>query len=237
MDFGTSADDYARYRAGFPASFFERTPLGGLVLDLGSGTGSIAAGLVARGARAIALDVSHAMLRRAPVRWRLAATAEALPIADARVDAVTAGQCWHWFERERAAREAYRVLRPGGSVVIAHFDYVPGTGGVAFETERLILERNPAWPYAGSDGLHDRWQPDLEDAGFRDVRSTWWDEPVRYSHEAWRGRIRACNGVIALRDSERIAAFDAELGRRLVSFPDPVTVPHRVFVLRGWRRP
>jgi hypothetical protein len=69
-------------------------------------------------------------------------------------------------------------------------------------------------------------------AGLGDVQSFWYD--VVYSHEDWRGRIRACNGVLALRDSVRIAAFDKALRERLVAeFPDPMTIPHRVFVISG----
>ena len=89
---------------------------------------------------------------------------------------------------------------------------------------------------AGSDGRYERWRPHLEAAGFSRIESSFWDEDVAYSHEAWRGRIRACNGVIALADPARIAAFDAELARRLAArWDDPLTVPHRVFVLSGTR--
>src|SRR5437016_4676489 len=63
MDFGSSAADYAAHREGFPDSFFERLPLTGRVLDLGSGTGTLARGYTERGASTVALDVSRAMLR------------------------------------------------------------------------------------------------------------------------------------------------------------------------------
>ena len=38
--------------------------------------------------------------------------AESLPFDDAAFDLVTAGQCWHWFDRPRAAAEAARVPPP-----------------------------------------------------------------------------------------------------------------------------
>ena len=43
-------------------------------------------------------------------------TAEAVPVGDAAVDAVVAGQAAHWFDPAPAAREIRRVLRPGGVV-------------------------------------------------------------------------------------------------------------------------
>ena len=56
VDFGRTAADYARHRAGFPEELFERLVARGIgragqrVLDLGSGTGSLglALGLLVR---------------------------------------------------------------------------------------------------------------------------------------------------------------------------------------------
>ncbi|GAB4003157.1 hypothetical protein GCM10029992_43680 [Glycomyces albus] len=42
------------------------------------------------------------------------APAEELPLPDSSVDVVTAGQAYHWFDRDRALPEFRRVLRPGG---------------------------------------------------------------------------------------------------------------------------
>ena len=56
VDFGKTAADYGRYRAGFPAEFFDRVFASGAVregdalLDLGAGTGTLARGFAARGA-------------------------------------------------------------------------------------------------------------------------------------------------------------------------------------------
>ena len=44
--------------------------------------------------------------------------AEAVEAADGAFDAVTAGQCWHWFDRPAAATECPRVLRAGGALAI-----------------------------------------------------------------------------------------------------------------------
>src|SRR5262249_40553189 len=159
-----------------------------------------------------------------------AARAEVCPFKDGTFDTVVAGQCWHWFDGPAVAQEVRRVLKPGGRLVIAHFDYLAMDDNVAAVTERLILGFNPTWTMAGSDGRYERWRPHLENAGFQDIDSFFYDEDVLYSHEAWRGRIRACNGVIALRDQVRTETFDRQLGQLLSEqYPEPVVVPHRIF--------
>ncbi|MEA2680480.1 MAG: hypothetical protein QOK03_2202, partial [Candidatus Binataceae bacterium] len=61
-DFGKTAADYGRHRAGFPDEFFERLGAmeiirGGIrALDVGTGTGTIARGLVLRGCDVTGLD-------------------------------------------------------------------------------------------------------------------------------------------------------------------------------------
>ncbi len=96
------------------------------VADLGCGTGALAAELAPRVRRVIAVDQSAAMLRAA--RKRLApfdnvevheARLEALPLADASCDAALAVLVLGYLEDPAPAlREAARVLRPGGRLVV-----------------------------------------------------------------------------------------------------------------------
>jgi hypothetical protein len=45
-------------------------------------------------------------------------TAEATSLPDAGVDAITAGQAFHWFELDATRAEWARILRPGGWVAL-----------------------------------------------------------------------------------------------------------------------
>jgi SAM-dependent methyltransferase len=47
-----------------------------------------------------------------------AASAEAIPLGDASVDGVFAGQSFHWFANDVALGEISRVLRPGGVLAL-----------------------------------------------------------------------------------------------------------------------
>jgi len=252
-DFGKTAADYSQHRAGFPDAFFDRLFAKGLArpgdraLDLGTGTGTIARGLALRGLSVSGLDPSPELIgearrldARAGVTIEYVETsiedhARAPSLDAASFDLITAGQCWHWFRRDRAAAEAYRLLAPGGFLVIAHFDWVPLPGNVAAATERLVGEHNPKWfeNAAGGDGVYPRWLRDVGEAGFTAIETESFDIDVLYSHDAWRGRIRACSGVGAYLPPETVATFDTELAELLArDFPaDPLVIQHRVFIL------
>ena len=250
IDFGKTASDYGRHRAGFPDRFFDRVfesrliaPGQGL-LDLGTGTGAVARGMALRGCSVTGLDPSVSMTGQAKLLDREAgvdiryvtARAEETGLPDGAFDVVTAGQCWHWFDRPRAAAEVRRLLVPGGLLMIAHFDWMPLEGSAVAATEALILEHNPKWaPMAGGNGLHPLWFADLEQAGYRDIESFTFDLAVPYTHEAWLGRIRASAGVGASLPPDAVARFDADHKAMLErDFPgDIIDMPHRVFVIHA----
>src|SRR5262245_11212983 len=96
------------------------------VLDLGCGTGGFARALAQRlQAEVIGVDVAPHLLRYAvvhspalPLRWVLG-QAEALPLADQTVDRVLMSLVLHQIaHRQQALQEVYRVLHPGGRVLI-----------------------------------------------------------------------------------------------------------------------
>jgi SAM-dependent methyltransferase len=249
LDFGRTAKDYGKHRAGFPPEFFARLEQWGVgkpgqrLLDLGTGTGTLARGFAHLGCNVTGLDPSTALLAQAAELARnegievefVEARAENTGFPDASWDVVTAGTCWHWFDRAAAAAEVRRILRPGGAIVIASFDWLPLPGSLVEATEALIQRHNPAWKMGGGCGIHWRWFADLSFAGFRDLESFSFDVDQPYSHEAWRGRVRASAGVGASLDAEAVARFDADHARLLAErFPEePVAAPHRVFALIG----
>ena len=247
VNFGLTAADYGRFRAGFPASLFARLEVAGViapglrVLDLGTGTGSLGRGFARRGCRVVGLDLSPDLIAEARRRdaeagvasLYLAGSANQVGLVDAAFDIVAAGQCWHWFDRAAAAREALRLLKPRGRLVIAHFDWIPLPGNLVAATEDLIRDHNPGWAFGGGTGLHPDWLADAAVAGFEEIETFSYDEAVPYSHEAWRGRIRASAGVGASLPPARVSAFDEALAALMAErFPDdPQIVPHRVFCL------
>ncbi len=120
--FGSVAAGYAAHRPGYPADavafLLGERPL--RVLDLGAGTGLLTDALLTAGHEVVAVDPSPQMLDQLRARHPGVPVhvggAEAVPLPDADVDAVVAGQAAHWFDPGPAAAELRRVLRPGGVV-------------------------------------------------------------------------------------------------------------------------
>lgn len=248
IDFGRTVTDYERYRPGFPESFFDHltardwiTP-GQRALDLGTGTGSLALGFAARGLEVTGLDISAELLavaRHHAAERGLAALfvegrAEATGLDGSSFDLVSAGQCWWWFDSDATIAETRRVLAPGGRLLICNFSYLPLAGTVSGRTEDLVLEYNPGWPKAGWRGVHPEQVRALDEGGFTSVESFSYVIDVPFSHEAWRGRIRTCNGVGSALEPTAVERFDEDLGQLLAGeFPGELNVPHRIFATSG----
>ncbi|HEX5247495.1 MAG TPA: class I SAM-dependent methyltransferase [Gaiellaceae bacterium] len=122
--FALAAEAYERGRPDYPAAavawLVERFDLraGRTVVDLAAGTGKLTRALVPSGAEVIAVEPIAEMRALIENARALEGTAEAIPLPDASVDAVTAGQAFHWFRAEEALAEIHRVLRPGGGVAL-----------------------------------------------------------------------------------------------------------------------
>jgi SAM-dependent methyltransferase len=248
-DFGKTAADYARHRVGYPDWLFERLMRRGLArpgmraLDLATGTGYLARGLAQRGLSVTGLDTSPEMIAAAKALDAgeglaieyVIGKAEETGLPAGQFDLVTAATAWHWFDRPKAAAEVLRLLKPGGWVVICSQDWLPLEGNVVARTEAIVRRHNPQWPWDGLDGLKPGFVRDLRAAGFQSVESFSADHDIAYTHEGWRGRMRASAGIAASLPPDQVQAFDAELGAMLArDFPaQPIPVAHCVWASFG----
>jgi ubiquinone/menaquinone biosynthesis C-methylase UbiE len=248
-NFGNTAGDYRKHRAGFPASLYQRLAEWQIgtgnqrIVDLGTGTGTLARGFASRGNHVTGIDPEDRMLTQAreldaevgvSVTYKVA-SAEHTGLPGQSADVVSAGQCWHWFNRPRAIAEVARILKPGGVLLIAHFDWIPLSGNLVRMTEKLIEQHNPDWSGGNWHGIYGQWLRDLGEAGFKGIESFSYDEATAYSFEAWRGRIRASAGISASLSPKKVERFDRDLQEMLAKHfsSEPHLVPHRVFAVKG----
>lgn len=99
---------------------------GAEILDVGAGTGWLSNRLAHIGFKPCAIDITcddqdglGAARHFDPIWPRVQAEFDCLPIADASVDAVIFNASLHYStDYSRTLREALRVLRPGGSIIV-----------------------------------------------------------------------------------------------------------------------
>lgn len=108
------------------------------VIDIGGGSGRAASVL---GEDTVVLDASRGMLHRARGKSLQGVQGDAgrLPLRDEVADAIVIVDALHHFpDAAGTLREAFRVLRPGGVLVIREFD--PGTirGRLAELSEKVL---------------------------------------------------------------------------------------------------
>jgi len=197
--FDAVADAYDRARPSYPPKAVEwlvgRGP--GRVLELGAGTGKLTEQVAASGHDVVASDPSPTMLRRLGVRVptarRLAAGAEAIPLAAHSVDVVVAAQAFHWFEADATLPEIARVLRPGGVLALVW----------NVRDERIPWVRRIGALIGSPEHVPDP-VPTLDDTGlFESVeRSTYrfWQPQTRQS---LRDLVASLSGTAVMQDAER----------------------------------
>lgn len=248
-DFGKTADDYARYRAGYPDWLFERLMRRGFArpgmraLDLATGTGYLARGLAQRGLTVTGIDIAPDMMAAAKaldaahglaIEYRVG-KAEETGLPAMSFDLVTAACAWHWFDRVKASAEVLRLLKPGGWLMVCSQDWLPVSDNVVARTEAIVRRHNPKWPFGGHDGLKPGSVGDLRHAGFQSIESFSVDFDIAYTHESWRGRMRASAAISGSLPPDQVQAFDADLSAMLAQeFPhQPMPVAHCLFAVFG----
>lgn len=129
--FSGRAENYARYRPGYPAELVEFfTAKLGLepshtVADVGSGTGLLAELFLRHGATVFCVEPNQAMRAAAEERLgnypnfrSVTGKAEATTLPPSSVDFVTAAQAFHWFSPAETGKEFARILKDGGTAAL-----------------------------------------------------------------------------------------------------------------------
>lgn len=120
--FQAGASLYDDVRPSYPFAVSELVTDATTVIDVGAGSGKLAADLLTPGRTVFAVDPSADMLtvlkqqHSAVHAWR--ATAEATGVRDSSVDAYVSAQTWHWVDTAAASAEADRVVVPGGKLML-----------------------------------------------------------------------------------------------------------------------
>ena len=244
FDFGRTSQDYARYRDIYPASMYEKLIRFGIghegqrILDLGSGTAILPLNMATTGAHFVATDISENQIALGRqlvaergvdnIEFRVC-PAEDTGFPDNSFDAVTAVQCFPYFDAEKAAAEIRRVLKPRGLFCKIIMDWKPLEDDAIAEMEALVKQYNPSWSGCGFDKYRYTYPAWAEDRFEIDVIHSY-DTELTFTREAWIGRIKSCRGIGASLPDEAIAAFEREYRAMLEQRPEQLTLKHQIHI-------
>ena len=244
FDFGKTAESYARYRDIYPDSMYEKLIAFGIgkegqnILDLGSGTAVLPINLYHTGARFTATDIAEEQITYGR---KLAAekgmdniafkvcSAEDTGFDDGTFDAVTAVQCFPYFDADKAAEEIYRVLKPHGLFCIIMMDWLPSEDKIIAEMIEAVQRYNPAWNPEGFN-IPEYSFPDWARGRFENNQVESYDTDLIFTREMWLGRVLTCRGVGASLSAERIAQFEEKYRGILTKYDEPLRLKHHVHI-------
>ncbi len=244
FDFGKTSGNYAKFRDIYPKSMYDKLIEMGIgkkdqrILDLGSGTAVLPINLYHTGAYFTATDIAENQilcgkaLAEQKGMDRVAfkvCSAEDTGFEDNSFDAVTAVQCFPYFDAEKAAAEIFRVLKPHGLFCKILMDWLPREDDVIAEMIALVKRYHPAWNPEGFQETEFRF-PRWAKNRFRSEAVVSYDVSLRFTKEAWLGRVLTCRGVGASLSAEKIAAFENEYRGMLEKYDEPLDLRHRIHI-------
>lgn len=242
IDWGKTSRDYAKYRPGPPASFYEKLRAldvgikGQDILDLGTGTGLLAREFASQGCNVVGTDISEGQIKMAQSLAQdsnlnldfKTMSSEDIDFPNNSFDVVTANQCFLYFDNNIVSPKIINSLKENGVFVTAHFSWMPFLDDIAKASEELILKYNPKWTAHSYKGeippMHGGLEKYFKLKGF-----FYYDEPIKFTRESWRGRIRACRGIGAALTEDEVVLFDKEHDELLSKIaPEEFSVIHRI---------
>lgn len=237
--FGTVATEYESARPDYPAeavSWLARElgiGPGRDVLDLGAGTGKLTRQIAALGPSIVAVEPDGEMrveLERAvPGVEALSGTAEAIPLPDSSVDAITCAQAFHWFDADLALPEMSRVLRPGGGVGLM-WNLRDETDPFQAHLTEIVGESDRGWSVGAffSDAAR-------QSGLFIDGREMSCAHEQLLARAQLVARVASMSAVAALDEVERARVYD-RVRELASSFADPIRLAYATWAYAFRRR-
>lgn len=232
FDWGRVSADYAKFRDIYPPEFYEKIIGRGLcingqkVLDLGTGTGVLPRNMYHYGAKWTGVDSSEKQIEQAETLSKgmdiayFAVPAEKMDFEDNCFDVITACQCFWYFDHGKIMPELYRMLKPGGSVLVLYMAWLPFEDKIAGASEELVLKYSPKWSGAG-ETIHPIDIPDCYKEKFHLVWQEEYPIKVSFTRDSWNGRMKACRGIGASLADAEIAMWEKEHKKLLAEIAPP----------------
>lgn len=233
FDWGLASETYAEYRNGgdYPELMWKKIldnlpPEGSgtvRLLDLGTGTGIVPRRLAQRrsGLDITGIDCEPGQIAAARkmcekenisgIKFFVGKAEELDRLEADSFDAVTACQCFCYFDRAAVGRQLARVMKKGARLILMFVSWLPHESDIAAASERLVLKYNPQWTGGGHTACPIFGAEDITAEGnFRLLENGFERFMVPYTAEKWNGRMCACRAILPSLPPEQCEAFSAE---------------------------
>lgn len=195
--FSTKAKYYHEYRPRYPPQISEilteemsfQSTSSFKVADIGSGTGILSELFLKNGNTVYGVEpnkemreVAEDFLKEYPNFISVDGTAEATTINET-IEAITAGQSFHWFDFDKVRQEFLRILKPNGYVILVWNQRKGETTAFGRDFEQILidygtdykqvaaLERNLNFhAFYGPEGFNLRTIPNIRTMSFEELR-------------------------------------------------------------------
>ena len=237
FDFGRTSKAYGKYRDIYPQSLYKRMlglgigKAGSHWLDLGTGSGVIPRAMAKYGARIVATDNSENQIREAKelsanmdnIEYKVV-SAEEINYPSGSFDAITACQCFWYFDPAVVVPKIRTMLKPDGIFLKVYMSYMKEEP-ITQDSKSLVKKINGSWSGAS--------------AAIKDLATHYFDAPhmetlvveLPFTRESWHGRMMASRGVVASMDEKEIEQFNREHREMLEKkYPESFTVKHKIFL-------
>jgi 2-polyprenyl-3-methyl-5-hydroxy-6-metoxy-1,4-benzoquinol methylase len=221
FDWGKTSVDYAKFRDIYPPEFYnkilnrQRCINNQSVLDVGTGTGVLPRNMYQYGAKWIGTDISVDQIEQAKILSKgmdieyYAFPTEHIDFPEHSFDVITACQCFWYFNHEQIMPKFFRMLKPGGCILLLYMAWLPFEDPIAGASEKLVLKYSPAWSGAG-ERIHPIMIPDCYKEKFDLTYHQEYPLKVPFTRESWNGRIKTCRGIGASLSKQEIFQWEQE---------------------------
>ncbi len=238
--FGSAAEQYDRYRPGYPAALIDELLAAdpSNALDVGCGTGKVAVSLMRHGLSVLGVEPDARMAevaRRHHVPVEVASF-ESWEPTGRTFDLVTAGHSWHWVDPVIGLAKAASILVPGGTLALFwNYHVVDETLLAAFDEayrvhapELSVVGRDPS-----SDGTQDM-NPYEGSIDFRSLGSRTYRWPRLLHAEEWTSMLATFSDHARL-EERRLQALQLALREAIEQTGGVVTSQCGTYVWRALR--
>lgn len=221
FDWGRVSGEYAKYRDIYPEEFYKKIVDRGLctkdqhILDVGTGTGVLPRNMYCYGGRWVGTDISKEQIEQARTLSRgmdidyYAVPTENIDFPAESFDVITACQCFWYFKHDIVMPKLYKMLKPGGKLLVLYMAWLPYEDKIAGESEKLVLKYSPAWSGAG-ETIHPIHIPECYEKDFDIISHEEYPLKVHFTRESWNGRMKACRGVGASLSGAELEKWETE---------------------------